>query len=85
MNGGIGQFARVLDATMADHARAATIDTESDSGAWQRELIHSPTITCGCCGGPAHACAVYADARAEQEADSATGDGDAPYSAEHLS
>lgn len=100
MNGGIGQFARVLDATLAEQASpaSAVIDTDSDGGAWQRELIHSPNISCSCCGGPAHACAIYAAALAETLrqpaagesrfddalADSATGDDSDPYSAELL-
>lgn len=75
MNGGIGQFARVLDATLAGQSSPApaVIDTDSDGGAWQRELIHSPNLTCGCCGVPAHACTVYAGVNRAQEPASATG------------
>ena len=99
MNGGVGQFARVLDATIAGMTGTVIIDEASDLGAWQRELQHSPTITCGCCGSPAHACTVYAGARADTLrqpaagesrfddalADSATGDGIDPWAAESLS
>jgi hypothetical protein len=91
MNGGLSQAARVLESAHRDAAQRladpspAVIDDGADPGAWARALVHSPLIHCACCGGPAHACAVVAGARAEALADSADGSGIDPFAPEHLS